>query len=67
MVNKFLDANGISYLWNQLSLQDYPNNETLVAIINAIDENKADANYETWTFTLSDGTTLTKKVNLSGN
>lgn len=42
MINKFLDADGISYLWNQISLQDYPNNETLVAVINAIDKNKAD-------------------------
>ena len=38
----FLDKNGIRYLWSQLSLEDYPNNEVLVAIINAIDEAKAD-------------------------
>lgn len=38
---KFLDSEGIEYLWSKLSLQDYPNNETLVAIINAIDESKA--------------------------
>lgn len=42
MNKKFLDASGIQHLWKQLSLQDYPNNETLVAIINAIDEEKAD-------------------------
>lgn len=39
---KFLDAEGVGYLWKQLSLNDYPNNETLVAVINAIDEAKAD-------------------------
>lgn len=27
----FLDSNGIKYLWSKLSLQDYPNNETLIA------------------------------------
>lgn len=41
-VKKFLDEQGLSYLWKKLSLQDYPNNEMLIAIINAIDENKAD-------------------------
>lgn len=39
---KYLDVNGVSYLWEKLSLQDYPNNETLIAVIKAIDENKAD-------------------------
>lgn len=38
---KFLDADGVSFLWSQLSLQDYPNNETLIAILNAIDSTKA--------------------------
>ena len=41
-IKKFLDKQGLSYLWKKLSLQDYPNNDTLVAVINAIDENKAD-------------------------
>ena len=41
-IKKFLDEQGLSYLWKKLSSQDYPNNDTLVAIINAIDENKAD-------------------------
>lgn len=41
-IKKFLDEQGLSYLWKKLSLQDYPNNDTLVAVINAIDENKAD-------------------------
>lgn len=81
---KYLDSNGVQHLWSKLSLQDYPNNETLVAIINAIDEEKADRTdlddyllrsdyvagegggvnltYEEWTFTLTDGTTVTKRV-----
>lgn len=41
-IKKFLDQQGVEYLWKKLSLQDYPNNETLIAVINAIDENKAD-------------------------
>jgi hypothetical protein len=41
----FLDANGVSFLWSQLSLQDYPNNDTLIAVLNAIDETKADKTY----------------------
>lgn len=43
-IKKFLDKEGIKYLWNLISLQDYPNNETLIAVINAIDEEKADKN-----------------------
>jgi hypothetical protein len=65
-------------------MQDYPNNETLIAVLNAIDETKADRselnnyllksdydggggasgsiNVEEWTFTLVDGSTVTKKV-----
>lgn len=39
---KFLDQNGVEYLWSQLSLEDYPNNETLIAVLNAIDTTKAD-------------------------
>lgn len=40
-MKKFLDISGLEHLWKQLSLKDYPNNETLVAVINAIDEEKA--------------------------
>ena len=40
-MKKFLDTQGITHLWRQLSLKDYPNNEMLVAVINAIDEEKA--------------------------
>lgn len=39
---KFLDAAGIAYLWKKLSLQDYPNNQELAAVIEAIDETKMD-------------------------
>lgn len=45
---KYLDVNGVSYLWGKISLQDYPNNETLIAILNAIDSTKANKSYETW-------------------
>jgi hypothetical protein len=45
MENKFLDRNGVQFLWKQLSLEDYPNNETLAAILNAIDDTKADKTY----------------------
>lgn len=38
----YLDNEGVQHLWKQLSLKDYPNNETLVAVINAIDAEKAD-------------------------
>lgn len=79
-MKKFLDATGLQYLWKQLSLKDYPNNEMLAAVINAIDEEKADRTdldkyllkedytgsetlaSEEWTFTLTNGTTVTKKV-----
>lgn len=38
--NKFLDAAGVKVLYDLLSLQDYPNNDVLMAVINAIDETK---------------------------
>ena len=41
-MNSYLDSKGVEHLWKKLSLEDYPNNETLVAILNAIDETKAD-------------------------
>ena len=34
---KVLDENGIKHLWNKISLDDYPNNEVLMAVLNAID------------------------------
>ena len=42
---KFLDQEGIKYLWSKISLQDYPNNDTLATVIEAIDETKADKDY----------------------
>jgi hypothetical protein len=39
---KVLNEQGLQYLWKKLSLEDYPNNETLIAVLNAIDETKAD-------------------------
>ena len=41
---KFLDQEGVRHLWSKISMEDYPNNETLMAVINAIDETKADKN-----------------------
>lgn len=39
---KFLNENGLRILWNQISMQDYPNNTALTSIINTINTNKAD-------------------------
>lgn len=37
---KFLDIDGVQVLYQLLSLQDYPNNDILAAVIDAIDETK---------------------------
>ena len=42
MTQKFIDRDGLKALWNQVNLKDYPNNKTLMAVIDAIDETKAD-------------------------
>ena len=42
MALKVLDAEGVKYLWDQINIQDYPNNETLIAVIDAIDSTKLD-------------------------
>lgn len=39
---KVLDANGVKVLYDLLSLQDYPNNDVLMAVIGAIDDTKLD-------------------------
>lgn len=39
---KFLDFEGVKYLWSKINLQDYPNNTLLINIIDAIDAQKAD-------------------------
>ena len=41
-MGNFLDAKGLQYLWSKVNMQDYPNNETLMAVINAIDQTKLD-------------------------
>ena len=43
-VKKFLDEEGVKVLWNKVNMNDYPNNDTLIAILEAIDESKADKN-----------------------
>lgn len=42
IAKKFLDQKGVEYLWSKINIEDYPNNQTLEAIINAIDQIKAD-------------------------
>lgn len=41
---KFLDYEGVKYLWSKINMQDYPNNKTLMSVIEAIDETKANKN-----------------------
>ena len=41
---KVLDAAGVKVLFDLLNLQDYPNNDVLMAVINAIDTTKLDKN-----------------------
>ena len=43
-IKKFLDQEGLKQLWAKINMQDYPNNDMLMAVINAIDETKADRN-----------------------
>ena len=33
---KYLDEKGLQHLWSKISMEDYPNNETLIAVLNAI-------------------------------
>ena len=44
-IKKFLDYDGVQHLWSKINMNDYPNNEMLMAVINAIDETKADKEY----------------------
>ena len=39
---KVLTEEGLKVLWNQISLDDYPNNDLLIAALDAIDATKAD-------------------------
>ena len=41
-VKKYLDAEGLQHLWSKINMQDYPNNDVLIKVIDAIDESKAD-------------------------
>lgn len=42
---KVLTEDGLKILWSQVNLNDYPNNETLIAVLDAVDETKADKTY----------------------
>lgn len=42
IASPMLTYEGLKVLWSQIALEDYPNNETLAAILNAIDSTKAD-------------------------
>ena len=39
---KYLDQEGLQFLWSKINMQDYPNNDVLITVINAIDEGKMD-------------------------
>ena len=41
-IKKYLDVEGLKQILQYINLQDYPNNDTLIAVINAIDNSKAD-------------------------
>ena len=43
-IKKFLDQIGVTHLWNKVE-ENFPNNEELAIIVNAIDETKADKIY----------------------
>ena len=64
-LNKYLDRDGVKHLWSKVSLQDYPNNETLVAVIDAIDETKA--NKSEVVLTTSQNLTDAQKIQARAN
>ena len=39
---KFLDFEGVRHLWSKINMQDYPNNDMLMNVIQAIDDTKLD-------------------------
>ena len=39
---KVLTEDGLKTLWKQISMEDYPNNDTLIAVLDAIDATKLD-------------------------
>lgn len=58
---KYLDTDGVKYLWSKINMNDYPNNEMLISIINAIDDSIA--NVDARVIDLEDG----KTTNLLGS
>ena len=42
MAKSFLDKAGLTYLWKKIKEEDYSTNQTLTAVINAVDETKQD-------------------------
>ena len=67
-MKKFLDQTGISVIWSKIE-NNYPTNEDLTNVINAIDETKADTP-KTSTITLPSSswniTTLQQEVAVTG-
>ena len=45
-MKKFLDQDGVETLWTRVLEQDYSSNQTLMAVIEAVDEAKADKSTE---------------------
>lgn len=41
-IQAYLNYEGLKTLWNLISMDDYPNNDMLIAVLNAVDETKAD-------------------------
>lgn len=37
-MEKYLNYNGVKHLWNKISMEDYPNNDTLITVIDAIND-----------------------------
>ena len=42
MAKSFLDKAGLTYFWKKIKAEDYSTNQTLTAVINAVDETKQD-------------------------
>lgn len=61
IASPMLTYEGLKVLWSQIALEDYPNNETLIAALNAVDETKADKNH---THTIEDVKGLEEGTNV---
>ena len=56
---KFLDFEGVRHLWSKINMQDYPNNDMLMNVIQAIDDTKLDKDALTGSNEINwDGVTL---------